>query len=129
MDLKTLRALLEVAWCAETAYGDWNPRVPSLNQCYVTALVVQKYFGGILPSCKMTDGDTHCWNILPDGVHVDLTEDQMSFIEGKPIKDKFVIRNRKRLMSIISVSRRYDHLIERIEFLVSLITKANIPAN
>ena len=129
MDLKTLRALLEVAWCAETAYGDWNPRVPSLNQCYVTALVVQKYFGGKLPSCKMTDGDTHCWNILPDGVHVDLTEDQFNFFEGKPIKEKNVIRNRKRLLSINSTRQRYELLVDRIDYLITLTTKANIPAN
>ena len=129
MNLKTLRAFLEISWCADTAYGDWNPQNPALNQCYVTALVVQNYFGGKLPSCKMTDGDSHCWNILPDGVHVDLTEDQFDYIVPKPIKEVYVIRNRKRLLSTESTRLRYDLLLERIEYLITLVTKSNIPAN
>ena len=128
MDLKTLKALLQIAWCAETAYGEWDPNCPSLNQCAVTALVVQKYFGGKLPRCKMPDGKKHFWNILPGGVHVDLSEDQFEFINAKPLKENYEIRNRKHLLSIKSTSRRYELLLKRIETLIAMISNTNIPA-
>lgn len=128
MDLKTLRALLEVAWCSETAYGDWNPQNPSLNQCTMAALIVQKYFGGDLLRCKMTNNDSHYWNRLPDGTEVDLTEDQFNFIDAKPIKEEYVVRKREYTLSFESTRRRYELLVDRIDYLITLITKTNIPA-
>jgi hypothetical protein len=128
MDLKTLKALLQIAWCADTAYGEWNPNCPSLNQCAVTALVVQKYFGGKLPRCKMPNGKNHFWNILPGGVHVDLTEDQFEYLKSQPLKNEYIIRNVARTLSIKSTRHRYELLTERLEFLINLISKPNIPA-
>jgi len=128
MNLKTLRALLEVAWCAETAYGEWNPCNPSLNQCAITALVIQKYFGGDLLRCKMTNDDSHYWNRLPDGTEVDLTEDQFNYIEAQPIKSDFLVRKRDYTLSFISTRRRYDLLVNRLNTLIALISKSNIPA-
>jgi hypothetical protein len=101
---------LLLTWCAETAKGNWNPNNPSLNQCAITALVVQDYFGGELLRCLMTNGDSHYWNRLPDGTEVDLTEDQFRDIEAKPLKIDFVVRTREYVLSFPETSRRY-HLL------------------
>jgi len=118
MDVQTLKVLLPLAWSGNTAYGDWNSRVPSLNQCAVTALVVQEYLGGDLLRCKMTNGDSHYWNRLPDGTEVDLTEDQFNYIEAKPIKSEYIVRSREYTLSFVSTSRRYDLLSRRIQAII-----------
>ncbi len=115
MDKLTLKKLLLSAWSAETAQGDWTPDCPSLNQCAVTALVVQDYFGGELLRCKMTDGDSHYWNRNPDGTEEDWTIEQFSFIEGKPLKDDYVIREREYVLSFPKTKMRYKLLKERVE--------------
>lgn len=114
MDIKTLKELLLLAWCAETAKGDWNPKNPSLNQCAITALVVQDYFDGELLRCLMTNGDSHYWNRLPDGTEVDLTEDQFQYIEAKPLKKDFVIRTSEYVLSFPETSKRYYLLVHRL---------------
>ena len=40
-----LYVALYEAWGADTARGYWDKECPSLNQCAVTALVVQDYLG------------------------------------------------------------------------------------
>lgn len=122
MDLKSLRALLEVAWCAETAKGEWNPNCPSLNQCAITALVIQDYFGGDLLRCKMTNDDSHYWNRLPDGNEVDLTADQFDALGAKPIKEEFVIRQRDYVLSFESTRKRYELLTQRLNSLIAQIS-------
>jgi len=94
MDLAYLEILLHHSWCAETAMGEWSKDNPSLNQCAVTSLIVQDYFGGDLLRCKTITGTSHYWNRLPDGSEVDLTSDQFNFIEDKPIKEDTVVRQR-----------------------------------
>jgi len=114
VDIITLKQLLLKAWCKETATkGDWTPDNPSLNQCAITALVVQDYFGGDLLRCLMTNGDSHYWNRLPDGTEVDLTEDQFALIEGKPLKNDYVIRERKYVLSFPDTMERY-HLLKHL---------------
>lgn len=119
MNLKTLEKCLLQSWSAETAQGEWTPECPSLNQCAITALVVQDYFGGDLLRCKMTNGNSHYWNRLPDGTEVDLTEDQFNFIEAKPLKDDFVIRARDYVLSFPETARRYALLKEKVACLLS----------
>jgi hypothetical protein len=114
VDTKSLKEVLMLAWSAETAKGEWNPKNPSLNQCAITALVVQDYFGGELLRCLMTNGDRHYWNRLPDGTEVDLTEDQFKYIDAKPLKNDFVVREREYVLSFPETSKRYYLLIHRL---------------
>ena len=118
MDIKTLKNKLSLAWCAETASGEWNKNNPSLNQCAVTALIVQDYFGGDLLRCKMTDGNSHYWNRLPNGTEQDLTVDQFSLIKVKPNKSEFVIRERNYVLSFPDTVIRYVLLKNRLNLLL-----------
>ena len=115
MDIKTFKLLLIKAWCAETALGVWSKECPSLNQCAVTALVAQDYFGGVMLRCKMTNGDSHYWNRLPDGSEEDFTEDQFDFIQDKPLKNDYVIRERDYVLSFPATVVRYELLKHRLE--------------
>jgi len=114
MRLEMMKALLLKAWCAETAKGTWTPECPSLNQCAVTALVVQDFFGGQLLRCKTDSGDSHYWNRLPDGREVDLTEEQFSFIADKPLKEEFVVRERGYVLAFPETVARYLLLKKRV---------------
>lgn len=115
MDKTILKNALLKAWCAETALGNWTPECPSLNQCAVTALVVQDYFGGVLLRCKMTDGDSHYWNRLSDGTEEDWTEDQFKYTEAQPLKSDFIIREREYVLSFPNTKLRYELLKQRVE--------------
>jgi hypothetical protein len=110
-----VKVMLEKSWCAETATkGVWSPDVPSLNQCAVSALVVQDLLGGDLLRCKMTNGDSHYWNRLPDGREVDLTTDQFKHIEGKPMRETVVVRERTYVLSFPDTMSRYALLLARV---------------
>jgi len=81
--LSELHTALERSWDKDTAYAkvkDAAEKGSSFGQCYVTALVVQDYFGGEILVYDYGDGDKHFWNRLPDGREYDLTADQ--FIQG-----------------------------------------------
>jgi len=115
VDINMLNEALRQSWCAETANGDWSLNNPSQNQCAITALVVQDYFGGDLLRCLMTDGDSHYWNRLPDGTELDLTEDQFVHTQSKPLKENYVIRNREYVLSFPDTATRYNLLKSKIE--------------
>lgn len=119
MNVDTLKRLLLTTWSANTAQGEWTPECPSLNQCAVTALVVQDFFGGDLLRCKMTNGNSHYWNRLPDGNELDLTADQFDHIEAQPLKNDFVIRDRDYVLSFPETVKRYILLKEKIALLIS----------
>lgn len=114
MDVDTLRGLLEKAWCAETALGDWNPNIPSLNQCAVTALVVQDFFGGNLMRCRMTNGDSHYWNNIDGLLEYDFTADQFFYIDAKPLKSTTSFRSREYVLSFPNTMYRYGLLLQRL---------------
>ena len=50
MKLTTLEEALKKAWDQTTCYPpmaeDWSPDNPAYGQCYVTALIVNDFFGG-----------------------------------------------------------------------------------
>ena len=62
------------AWSAETVCGAFDPANPCPNQCAVTALAVQRVFGGELFKTA-TKGGTHFYNRI-DGRYWDLATDQ-----------------------------------------------------
>jgi hypothetical protein len=106
-----LLRILENAWCAETAMGEW--KVPSMNQCAVTSLVVQDFFGGRILRCEMTDGDSHYWNEI-DGEDIDLTQKQFLYIKPQPKKETTEIRTRQYILSYPNTMKRYGILLQRV---------------
>lgn len=80
MKLSELEAVLRKCWTKETCgHSEWTPENPSRGQCFVTALVVQDYFGGeILITLVNTPGSTgyHWYNRLPSGEEIDFTKGQ-----------------------------------------------------
>ena len=112
-----VKELLRKSWCAETATrGKWSPEVPSLNQCAVSALVVQDLLGGELLRCEMTNRDSHYWNRLPDGREVDLTTEQFEYLGAYPRRETMVVRNRAYVLSYPDTMRRYAILLQRVAY-------------
>jgi hypothetical protein len=112
--IKDLSFALLHSWNADTAKGDWKVQVPSLNQCAVTALIVQDYFGGDLMRCKLNDDDSHYWNRISDGNEIDLTFEQFAYT-GQTDVGETVIRSRDYVLSFPDTLKRYEILKYRIE--------------
>lgn len=111
MDLEKLRKILRKSWCKQTAYEHkWTPSCPELNQCAVTALIVQDYFGGDLLVCDMTNGGLHFYNHLPDNTEIDLTEKQFRYLSFQPIKAKSQKADRNQLLANADTKARYKLL-------------------
>lgn len=104
------------AWCRETSADPegWNPQLPALGQCAVTALVVQDGFGGDLLRSKIL-GISHYWNRLPweSGYgEIDLTRSQ--FPHGTPLDEEPIERDREYVLSFPETKARYELLRERM---------------
>ena len=110
-----IHAALLVCWDGETAKGDWDEAEPSLNQCAVSALVVQDYLGGLLLRAPMTNDDGHYYNCLPDGRIRDATRAQFEFIREYPLRDQAEMRTRKYVLSYPDTVKRYELLSARVE--------------
>ena len=114
MKIDDLYKILCQAWSKETAFGDWRYDCPEMNQCAITALVVQDFMGGKIMRCEMTDGDSHYWNRLLNYKEVDITEKQFQYIEGKPLRDTAEYRTRQYILSFPKTMKRYGLLLQRI---------------
>lgn len=116
VDKTKLEYLLLLAWNKETSAGGvWDEDNRALNQCAVTALVVQDYFGGVLLRCPMTNGDGHYWNRTASGKELDLTEIQFALLVERPIREKVIVRDREYVLSFPDTVLRYRLLKQRIE--------------
>lgn len=82
---------LQDSWCEETG-GSFYPDNPSKNQCAVTALVVQDFYGGSLVRGHVGD-ISHYWNELEDGTEVDLTRQQFGNRVGELVRDFYRSRH------------------------------------
>jgi len=123
MDVDTLKKLLHSSWCLETAYGGtWNRCIPTLNQCAVTALVVQDYLGGRILKRKMTNDQYHYLNLLPNDTELDLTADQFDWIKPQPMPDQTFSCGRSQLT-------RHKGLVIRYELLKSHVERNRIRQN
>jgi hypothetical protein len=89
-----------------------------MNQCVVTALVVQDYFGGKILCRKLTNGKNHFLNKLPDGTEKDFTESQFKDSDIQPIVEQTTTRSRNSLLRHKSVEKRYILLNKRIDALI-----------
>ena len=109
---------LNKSWDVKTAYmGLWYENCPATNQCGVTAMVVQDYFGGTIIGANVynfiTDEKTyHLWNLLEDGREVDLTSAQFSNPRFLEISERKEI-TRMELESYPDTLKRYKLLKER----------------
>jgi hypothetical protein len=97
--IKLLRGQFERAWCRQTTYvADFDPKIPSRGQCYVTALCVQDILDGEVVQGKV-DGINHFWNNIR-GEEFDLTSDQFGGdgihrVKRAKMSNKFLYPNRK----------------------------------
>lgn len=112
--IKQLSFALLKSWKSDTAKGKWTELVPSLNQCAVTALVVQDYFGGDLMRCKLDDGDSHYWNRLPGGEEIDLTFEQFAVTKQCEVGEA-IVRERSYVLSFPDTAARYERLCLRVQ--------------
>lgn len=113
VNLRNLQFALLVSWGPDTAKGDWREDVPSLNQCAVTALVVQDYFGGSLLRCALDDGDSHYWNSTLYLGEVDLSCNQFAVSKQKLVGD-IIVRDREYVLSFPDTKQRYEILKDRV---------------
>jgi len=75
-DLDKFFGVLLRSWIKRDENYDFD-NDPAHNQCTVTAMVVQDYFGGEILALKMPFGGTHYLNLI-DGKVFDLTSDQFT---------------------------------------------------
>lgn len=73
--LKEIRQILESGWCRETSYNMTGRTGMDTGQCYVTARVLKKVFGGEILYHGSGRGG-HYWNRLPNGEVYDFTSKQ-----------------------------------------------------
>lgn len=80
--LSHFHLVCETLWCKETCSASlrdmWSPDFPSFGQCFVTALAVQKCWGGEVWELHRPMGEIHFYNRI-DGKIVDLTSEQFGF--------------------------------------------------
>lgn len=124
--LRRLHAVLVLAWCAETTYGEWDELVPDMNQCAVTALIVQDRFGGDLLRAPTGRGDSHYWNRLPDGREVDFTRGQFDYLGDWPLRNRAEVRERSYVLESpraieFNTAARYALLKRRVEVILQLL--------
>ena len=109
---------LEEAWCCETAHPNyqknWSINNPSQGQCCVTALFIQKKYGGDIYSCKVGN-HSHFVNIIDERI-VDKTAEQFGGVDKiKYISGSFKKRNRESLLKNKDVKQRYELFKARME--------------
>ena len=120
--LEDLWFALQIAWDRDTAKGDWDSLIPSKNQCAVTALVIQDYFGGKLLRCLMSNGDSHYWNLVGN-IELDLTAQQFLYMKDYPIKSETVERDRDYVLSFPDTKCRYEILSGKVDMIVKSLYK------
>lgn len=117
--LELLEEALEHSWWRDTAANSgarWDACCPDIDQCAVTAMVVQDYFGGDLLRCPMsTPNDSHYWNRLPDKREIDLTYKQMECLGEEPYKSDYVVRERSYVECFPNTMVRYSILKGRVK--------------
>jgi len=80
ISLEELGEILRECWDIDTCYKRdrcrWTPECPEIGQCFVTALVVNDFFGGLIVYNKKYK---HYYNILPEYGVVDFTVKQFGY--------------------------------------------------
>lgn len=116
--LLQLQEVLHYAWgpdvCAEWERDKWTKELPSFGMCVMTAMVVQKYFGGII--LKDPDND-HYWNRFKDGTEADLSREQLAegiILNAKETRTmKYMLTSEKSI--VVKTPERYETLLGRVK--------------
>jgi len=132
--LVELKYLLKNSCSRETAYNPdlWSPENPFFGHCAVIALIVQDLNGGKIQGRYFPEewidnlgSKSHYWNILQDGILIDLSRDQFpkefpydDFMSGKIGRVMSNTGNRNRILAIQSTFRRYELLKDRVKTLI-----------
>lgn len=112
--IRELSFALLKSWDADTAWKNkWVENVPDLNQCCVTALVVQDYFGGTILRSDMSGGGKHYWNDTELYGELDLTFTQFGYLK-QDIKKEVKSISRNKLLSYKDTLKRYEILRDRV---------------
>jgi len=120
-----LLAALTLSWQADTAYdNDWEPHIPSLNQCVPTALVVQDYYGGKIARAPMSCGGSHYWNVETKYGTLDFSGGQFAYLTSSPRYDRVAHRSRGILLDDDYIVKRYHKLAERVSYWLVIIQAA-----
>ncbi len=119
-DFKKFKKVLRNCWCRETSNDPrgWTPKNPAWGQCAVTALVVQDYMRGFLVKCKLPDGNSHYFNLLPSFAEIDLTKSQFSAETIECLKKRSLqkeIKTRDYVLSYPATVKRYKLLKNKVE--------------
>lgn len=98
------------AWSKETCYepqqNAWNENNPAMGQCYVTALIVNDYFGGEIVKAKSSNGISHYWNKI-EGKDIDLTRSQ--FPDDEIFSEEIIVARQN-----LSENERYAELKKKV---------------
>jgi hypothetical protein len=118
MNITSLKKALVKSWNKNTCYPpmekEWTEKNPAYGQCYVTALIVNDYFGGKILKAKFNNGTGHFWNLIEDK-EIDLSKSQFDENEVIP-KPKIYSREEIESKSKYEeYNRRYKILKKRVE--------------
>lgn len=78
MDLSLVLEAIPKACGPDTTQSTWDPDCPVRGHCALASVYIQHLFGGTIARGLMSDGTTHYWNILPNGVWLDSTRAQFA---------------------------------------------------
>lgn len=107
-NMYVVRDLLKKCWSKVTAYPPSlksGKQCPSRGQCFITALLIRKLYGGNILFGKI-NGEKHYWNII-NGVEIDFTSDQYGGDGYHPILRKGTISKAKGRLN-----KRYKQLVK-----------------
>ena len=117
MLVETLAKILKEAWSRETSCWPekWTSENPALGQCFVTALIVQDFFGGEIIRAKVPGLGYHYFNRLPNGKEIDLTYSQFTTpVQMGPIT-VWPRKSRRKIKQMPQIIKRYQILKQRVE--------------
>ena len=81
ISMEDFKRVLPFSWSKETCYESWQKEWlaahPEKGQCYVTAKLFQKLFGGKIIKAKDSQNTSHYWNKINDAEY-DFTRNQYS---------------------------------------------------
>lgn len=108
-----LSGALRKSWGKDTAWKNKGEKGKPDGQCFVTALIVQDFFGGDILRHDFGNGDIHFWNRLPNGKEIDLTSGQ--FPDGDGINAVSWLRGEGYRRKVTRHERLRGRVLKRLE--------------
>ena len=118
MNIQKLEKLLRASYTKETSHSAfknrWSRENPTCGQCAITSLIVQNYFGGTINRIKLSNGDTHYFNIV-NGQIVDLTREQFDIENINISYNQYEIIDSQTILKNEDTRQRYNLLLKYME--------------